>query len=97
MATTPNPADLYAAITGAAQRMARLGVPPIHETLYASFGETMKGDKPIPKRKQRYHANAAKRAEARWNGAEKMLALLAPAGVQSGPRAMDMLTRKYGI
>lgn len=94
--------DLYTAIAGATERMRSLTGTAFSSSLgleqrLEELAGGSSGEKPIPKRKRRYHANAAKRAEARWNGAEKMLKLLAPAGVQSGPRAMDALTRKYGI
>ena len=94
--------DLYTAIAGATARMRDLTGTAFSSSLSLEqrldeIAGGSRGEKPIPKRKRRYHANAAKRAEARWNGAEKMLKLLAPAGVQSGPRAMDVLTRKYGI
>ncbi len=56
-----------------------------------------KGDKPIPNRKRRFHDRAPLRAEKRWNGMQKMLKFLEPAGVQSGPLAMDALSRKYGL
>jgi len=96
-----NTQDLYRAIAGATARMQELTGTAFDSSLrleqrLEELSEA-KGDKPIPKRKRRYYANAEKRAEARWNGAEKLLKLLAPAGVQSGPRAMDALTRKYGI
>jgi len=94
--------DLYTAIAGATARMRDLTGTAFSSSLgleqrLEELTGRPRGEKPIPKRKRRYHANAAKRAEARWNGAEKMLKLLAPAGVQSDPRAMDVLTRKYGI
>lgn len=57
----------------------------------------LKGEKPIPKRKRRFHAKAEERAMRRWDGAQKMLELLEPAGVRHDARAMDTLTRKYGI
>lgn len=99
---------LYRRIADAATRMRDLGLPPVHETLASVnapshplaglFDEQRpRGEKPIPKRKRRYHANAGRRAERRWDGAQKMLKLLEPAGVRHDARAMDTLTRRHGI
>lgn len=93
--------DLYLTLAAAAERMRILtgstfSTSPEEYRLLADAPKA-RGDKPIPKRKQRYHANAEKRAMRRWDGAQKMLKLLAPAGVRSDARAMDALTRKFGI
>ncbi len=57
----------------------------------------VRGDKPIPNRKRRFHGNAIRRADRRYTGAQKMLRLLEPAGVQSGPEAMSVLAQRFGL
>lgn len=54
-------------------------------------------DKPLPNSKRRYHGNAMRRADRRFRGTQKMLALLAPAGVLSGSDAMWRAQQKFGL
>lgn len=51
----------------------------------------------IPKRKRRFHLNAENRAATNWAGTSKMLKLLAPCGVKSGARALDIINAKFGL
>lgn len=51
----------------------------------------------IPKRKRRFHRNAENRAATNWSGTQKMLKLLAPCGVRSDARALDIINAKFGL
>lgn len=58
---------------------------------------SLTGDKPLPKRKRRFHANAIRRADRNFRGLNKILRLLEPAGVRHDGRAMWAAQQKFGL